>query len=246
MWHKPFEAQKLWISKSSFEPMTKLLEQCSVPMVINDVSILFFWGQVCRQFYDVCLSMSTYIYILWIILYISMYLYLYTHLNIYIYYATKDGDESRLEHIILKEKKQLMKCACSRPSFGGNCPFGIHVKYPKHWKILSFYEHFRYLFTTDSFYEHFGEAKRFMELWVTKSHESCPKSDKMSSNFCGNEHAFRVATFGVKVPKASVCWAIPMHLESEYLLMSAELQRTPDHLWLCSRLRFFSPSDTSW
>ena len=67
-----------------------------------------------------------------------------------------------------------MKCACSRPSFGGNCPFGIHVKYPKHWKILSFYEHFRYLFTTDSFYEHFGEAKRFMELWVTKSH------DKMS------------------------------------------------------------------
>ena len=39
---------------------------------------------------------------------------------------------------------------------------------------LEFYEHFRYLFTTDSFYEHFGEAKRFMELWVTKSH------DKMS------------------------------------------------------------------
>ena len=66
-----------------------------------------------------------------------MYVYLYTHLNIYIFYATEDGDESRLEHIILKGKKQLMKCACSRPSFGGNCPFGIHVKNPKHWKILS-------------------------------------------------------------------------------------------------------------
>ena len=94
--------------------------------------------------------------------YISMYLYVYTLK--YRFYATEDGYESRLEHIILKGKKQLMKCACSRPSFGGNCPFGIHVKYLKHWKLLSFYEHFRYLFTTDSFYEHFGEAKRFMEL----------------------------------------------------------------------------------
>lgn len=145
------------------------------------------------------LFVYVYIYIMNYIIYLCIYICIHTYIYIYIM-QQRMGMSQDWNTLFLKGRNNSWNVHVH-----DHLLFGIHVKYPKHWKILSFYEHFRYLFTTDSFYEHFGEAKRFMELWVTKSHGSCPKSDKMSSNFCGNEHAFRVATFGVKVPKAYWC-----------------------------------------
>ena len=65
--------------------------QCCVPMVIFlTCPLLIFWGQVWRQFYDVCLSVYIYIYnnnyiyinneLYYELYYISMYMYI--HLNI--------------------------------------------------------------------------------------------------------------------------------------------------------------------
>lgn len=71
MWHKPFEAQKLWISKSSFEPMTKLLEQRSA---LNQW--WFFW-----RVYDFFLGAGMQTILRRLLVYVYIYIYIP-----YIYY----------------------------------------------------------------------------------------------------------------------------------------------------------------